>query len=148
MLSKVFASELFAMMIAMFLLLSVHAIFVRRTTPSEEQVVERFQDLSEMIGKKVLLELGKRDILNIPPTNTHLVQAMKDLKKSSDGFSGSMNAVIALLQKENVSSKEKGAAPLARDESDEEEEEDEEEAEEEHTVEGFIDANVHDYMSF
>ena len=146
MLSKVFASELFAMMIAMLLLLSVHAIFVRRS----EQVVERFQDSTPSIKKKLLFELGKLSLMNqiqVPASNDHLVKAMDNLKRSSEGFSGSMDAVIALLQKESVFSEKNATTPVERDEShDEELPEEDDVEEEEETVEGFIDASAHDYM--
>lgn len=159
--------ELIMMLVVMFAVVVVYLLF-RRTRKgsrsSNAPVVEKFQELIDILDKKTLMQLGKVDLMNISSKREPLVRALKELKESSEGFTSSMENIITIIDGDAKLSKKKTKksiepeiedeedqeddAPLEDPEEDDDDEpqeaEDEEEPEE---VEGFVDAHAHGYMS-
>lgn len=156
--------ELIMMLVVMFAVVVVYLLFRRNSKGSRSSnapVVEKFQELIDILDKKTLMQMGKLDLTNISSKHEPLVRALKELKESSEGFTSSMENIITIIDGDAKLSKKKPVEPEIEDDEDEEDDapledadeddddepqeaEDEEEPEE---VEGFVDAHAHGYMS-
>lgn len=120
--------------------------------------MEKFEQLTDLIDKRTLMELGKLKLADLPTkkTQTELFTALDKLKNSTEGFSSSITNVMDLLNKttggkrsslkiKQLPAKDEDEDDVVEnpDEDDQVESDDEEET---NDVEGFIDAGVHDYM--
>lgn len=160
--------ELIMMLVVMFALVVIYLLFRRSRKgkrSSNAPVVEKFQELIDILDKKTLMQMGKLDLTNISSKREPLVRALKELKESSEGFTSSMENIITIIDGDAKPSKKKPKKPVEpeiEDDDDEEEDEDDvvedanedeeepqeaDDEEEPEEVEGFVDAHAHGYMS-
>lgn len=155
-----FAVDLTLMLLILIFLIVVFLTFFRRrnrrSVIEEDALVEKFEQLTDLIDKRTLMELGKLKLADLPTkkTQTELFTALDKLKNSTEGFSSSITNVMDLLTKttggkpsslkiKQLPAKDEEEPDMSEDDAVENPDEDDEEANE---VEGFIDAGVHDYM--
>jgi hypothetical protein len=159
--------ELIMMLVIMFALVMIYLFFRRGRKgkrSSNAPVVEKFQELLDILDKKTLMQMGKLDLTSISSKREPLVRALKELKESSEGFTTSMENIITIIDGDAKVSKKKTKKPIEPEIEDDDEEEDdpvedtdegeddesqeaEDEEEEPEEVEGFVDAHAHGYMS-
>lgn len=152
--------ELIMMLVVMFAVVVVYLLFRRNrkgSRSSNAPVVEKFQELIDILDKKTLMQMGKLDLTNISSKREPLVRALKELKESSEGFTSSIENIITIIDGDAKLSKKKPVEPEIEDEEDDapledadEDDDEPQEAEDEEApeeVEGFVDAHAHGYMS-
>ena len=152
--------ELIMMLVVMFAVVVVYLLFRsnrKGSRSSNAPVVEKFQELIDILDKKTLMQMGKLDLTNISSKREPLVRALKELKESSEGFTSSIENIITIIDGDAKLSKKKPVEPEIEDEEDDapledadEDDDEPQEAEDEEApeeVEGFVDAHAHGYMS-
>ena len=164
--------ELFMVLSIMVVVVILYLVFTRRckaSKSSKASVVEKFEELTDFLDKKTLMQMGKLKLTDISSKRLPLVGALKDLKGSAEGFISSIDKVIRIVGDDTKTYKKKQGQEADEPEEDEDEpeededepeeaddepeeaddepEEDDDEPEEDEEVEGFVDPRAHGYMS-